>query len=192
LPQTAREKAEELLRHARLTHPFVIVHPGSARVEKFWQPDRWAEVITHAITRRGVHAILTGGTSRTEQAHLAEIEAKLPRPVENSPHGRVVDFSGKMDLLTLAALIAQAKALVTVDSAPMHLAAATGTPQVVLFGPTNPFHWRPRQSPALILQGESPMPVRDFVPKQFRLPMKLVSTQAVINAMDSLLSSPAV
>ena len=67
----------------------------------------------------------------------------------------MVDFSGKTDLLTLAALIARARLLVTVDSAPMHLAAATRTPQVILFGPTNPFHWRPRESPALILQGES-------------------------------------
>jgi len=45
-----------------------------------------------------------------------------------------------------------------VDSAPMHLASASRTPQVILFGPTNPFHWRPRESPALILQGTSTSP----------------------------------
>lgn len=190
LPATAGERATELLRHARIGHPFIIFHPGSARAEKFWQPDRWAEVIRHATTQHKVNAILTGGTSRSEKVHLAEIEAKLPRPVENSDAGSVVDLSGKMDLLTLAALIAQAQLLVTVDSAPMHLAAATATPQIVLFGPTNPYHWRPRQTPAVILQGESPAPMREFVPKQQRLPMKLISTQAVIDAMNSLLSSP--
>jgi predicted lipopolysaccharide heptosyltransferase III len=190
LPATAGERAHELLRHARIERPFIIFHPGSARAEKFWQPDRWADVISHAAIRHKVNVILTGGTSRTEQAHLAEIEAKLPRPVENSGAGSVVDLSGKMDLLTLAALIGQAQLLVTVDSAPMHLAAATATPQVVLFGPTNPYHWRPRQSPAIILQGESPAPVREFASKQPRLPMKLISTRAVIDAMNSLLSSP--
>ncbi|MEY2546396.1 MAG: heptosyltransferase, partial [Verrucomicrobiota bacterium] len=93
--------------------------------------------------------------------------------------------------LTLAALIAQARLLVTVDSAPVHLAAAMKTPQVILFGPTNPFHWRPRETPAIILQGDSGLPVTKFVPKQFRSAMSLISTQAVIDAMDSLLSSPA-
>ncbi len=103
----------------------------------------------------------------------------------------LVDLSGKTDLLTLTALIAQARLLVAVDSAPMHLAAAIQTPQVVLFGPTNPFHWRPRESPALILQGESRIPLTKFLPVQARLPMSQISTEAVINAMDSLLSSPA-
>ena len=70
----------------------------------------------------------------------------------------------------------------------MHLASATKTPQVILFGPTNPFHWRPRESPALILQGTSTSPSTEFVPKQPRLPMNQISTQAVINAMETLLS----
>ena len=71
----------------------------------------------------------------------------------------------------------------------MHLAAATRTPQVILFGPTNPFHWRPRESPALILQGTSASPVTEFVPKQPRIPMNQISTEAVIDAMETLLSS---
>src|SRR4029077_15482750 len=107
--------------------------------------------------------VLTGGSKPLEQAHLAEIKTKLRRPF--------VDLSGKTDLLVLAALISRARLLVTVDSAPMHLAAATHTPQVVLFGPTNPFHWRPRESPALILHGKSPEPITEFSPVQPRLPM---------------------
>jgi ADP-heptose:LPS heptosyltransferase len=91
-------------------------------------------------------------------------------------------------LLVLAALIAQAQLLVTVDSAPVHLAAATRTPQVILFGPTNPFHWRPRESPALILHGKSAAPVNEFAPAQPRFPMSEISTEAVISAMNSLLS----
>jgi ADP-heptose:LPS heptosyltransferase len=68
----------------------------------------------------------------------------------------------------------------------MHLAAATQTPQVVLFGPTNPFHWRPRESPALILQGESASPLSEFSPGRPRFAMSQISTEAVISAMDSL------
>jgi ADP-heptose:LPS heptosyltransferase len=77
--------------------------------------------------------------------------------------------------------------LVAVDSAPVHFAAATHTPQVILFGPTNPFHWRPKDSPALILHGKSGAPVTEFEPVRPRLPMSEISTEAVISAMGSLL-----
>src|SRR5678815_3122120 len=97
------------------------------------------------------------------------------------------DSSRKTDLLTLAALVGQAQLLVTVDSAPVHFAAASHTPQVILFGPTNPFHWRPTNSPALILHGKSGVPVTEFVPVRPRFPMSEISTKAVIGAMDSLL-----
>jgi ADP-heptose:LPS heptosyltransferase len=128
---------------------------------------------------------LTGGPSPLEQTHISDIKSKVRH--------RVVDLSGKTGLLTLAALIGKARLLITVDSAPMHLASASRTPQVILFGPTNPFHWRPRESPALILQGTSTStsPLIEFVPKQPRLPMNQISTEAVIDAMERLLSAPA-
>src|SRR5207253_8908965 len=106
--------------------------------------------------------VLTGGSLPLEQAHISDIKSKVDY--------EIVDLSGKTDLLTLAALIARAHLLITVDSAPMHLASASRTPQVILFGPTNPFHWRPRESPALILQGMSTSPFTEFVPNQPRLP----------------------
>jgi hypothetical protein len=62
---------------------------------------------------------------------------------------------------------------------------------VILFGPTNPFHWRPIDSPALILHGKSGAPVTEFVPVLPRFPMSEISTKAVIGAMDSLLSQHA-
>jgi ADP-heptose:LPS heptosyltransferase len=183
LPEGALEKANKLRRDSKIGARFIIFHPGSARIEKFWDPARWADVISYAGQNNDVDLVLTSGPSRLEQAHLTEIKAKT-RP-------RIVDLSGRTDLLTLAALIAQARLLVTVDSAPMHLATAVQTPQVVLFGPTNPFHWRPRESPARILQGESRTPLTEFSPVRARLPMSQISTEAVIDAMDSLLSPQA-
>jgi ADP-heptose:LPS heptosyltransferase len=88
-------------------------------------------------------------------------------------------------------LLEHARLLVTVDSAPTHLASALGTPQVILFGPTNPFHWRPRKSPAAILFGESPEPLRHFQAREAKRSMKQISTAAVIDAMRSMLSAPA-
>jgi len=178
LPQMVGEKADALRRDRKITRPYVILHPGSARLEKLWEPERWAEVIDHFGRNNDISLILTSGLSPDEQAHIAAIKNKLQQ--------QIVDLTGKTDLLTLAALISQSRLVVTVDSAPMHLAAATRTPQVVLFGPTNPFHWRPRESPALILQGNSAAPVTKFVPAQPRFAMSQISTEAVISAMDSL------
>jgi predicted lipopolysaccharide heptosyltransferase III len=179
LPKTAYEKADALRRGSKITRPYLILHPGSARREKLWEPERWAELVKHFGQNNDFDLVLTSGPSADEQAHVAAI-TKLTQK-------QTIDLSAKTDLLTLAALIAQAQLLVTVDSAPVHLAAATHTPQVILFGPTNPFHWRPRESPALILQGRSGMPMADFVPLQPRFAMSEISTESVISAMDLLL-----
>jgi predicted lipopolysaccharide heptosyltransferase III len=180
LPQIAHEKADALRRDWKITGPYVVLHPGSARREKLWEPGRWAEVINHFGRNSGMELVLTSGPSPDEQAHIAAIKNKVQQ--------QVIDLSGKTNLLALAALVSQARLLVTVDSAPMHLAAATRTPQVVLFGPTNPFHWRPRESPAHILQGTSAVPVTEFSSVQPRFAMSQISTGTVISAMDSLLS----
>ena len=179
LPQTTREKADRLRRDWKITRPYVILHPGSARREKMWSPQRWAEVIRHFGENHESALVLTSGPSVDEQTHITEITKRTRQ--------KFVNLSGKTDLLTLAALIGDAQLLMTVDSAPVHFAASTHTPQVILFGPTNPFHWRPTDSPALILHGRSEAPVTEFAPVRPRLPMSEISTEAVISAMDSLL-----
>lgn len=193
IPSAARHKAQTLLRQAKIDNQFAVLHPGAARAEKFWEVERWVEVINRA--RPKIDIVLTGTRSQFEQEHIRQIKAKLgevtPKGFASPDHFGVVDLSGRTDLLTFAALIAQARLLVTVDSAAMHLAAATQTPQIVLFGPTNPFHWRPRESPALILQGGSNDPVNEFESRQHRVPMKQISTEQVIDAMNCFLSAPA-
>jgi predicted lipopolysaccharide heptosyltransferase III len=179
VPRTARENADRLRRDWKIRRPYVILHPGTARREKLWDPARWAEVIDHFGQNNELDLLLTSGPSVDDQAHIAAITSHTRQ--------KFTDLSGKTDLLTLAALIGQAQLLVTVDSAPVHFAAASHTPQVILFGPTNPFHWRPKDSPALILHGKSGAPLTEFAPVRPRFPMSEISTEAVISAMDSLL-----
>lgn len=182
LPATAIAQADRVLSNAGVAAgEFLILHPGSARLEKFWEADRWATIVGIAA-EHGLKCIITGGRSAEEQAHILQIRA-LSRQ-------RVIDLSGQLDLLTLAALIKRAKLLTTVDSAPMHLAVATETPQVVLFGPTNPLHWGPRFTPAVILQAGQAAPVSEFNPKQKAVPMNLLSTEQVISGMRALLMAP--
>ena len=56
--------------------------------------------------------------------------SRMRRPAAN--------LAGRTPLRVLAALLRRAAVMVTVDSGPMHLAAALGTPLVALFGPTDP------------------------------------------------------
>ena len=183
LPEETVAKADELLRAANVGPEFVCFHPGSARAEKFWEAARWAEAIDHCARATGMTCVLTGGRSSMEQSQIAAIKAAA----KSNP----IDLSGKTNLLTLAALVRKARLLVTVDSAPMHFAAAWDTPQVVLFGPTNPFHWHPRSESAIVLLGGTEGPVTEFNPKQRAVPMNQISTEAVIDGMEALLSVPA-
>lgn len=183
LPTAAKDRAAALIAEKNLGEDFIVIHPGSARAEKFWIARRWAEVADRVSAQGGHRFVLTGGRSRMEQEHIARIKKHLRHPL--------VDLSGQLDLLSLAALIERARLLATIDSAPMHLAGALGTRQIALFGPTNPFHWYPRSSPAVILQAGETGEATNFVPKQPPRAMKEISTEAVINAMQSLLSAPA-
>jgi predicted lipopolysaccharide heptosyltransferase III len=183
LPDWARAEASEIIANQIGEQPFAVFHPGSAREEKFWEPDRWADVIRFVVQDLGLHAVLSGGKSAKERSHLEVIRERLRIPV--------TDVSAKTNLLTLAALIEQARLLVSVDSAPTHLASAAKTPQVILFGPTNPFHWRPRNSPAAVLFGSSAKPLRSFESREPKRPMNQISTAAVIDAIGSMLSAPA-
>jgi ADP-heptose:LPS heptosyltransferase len=187
LPDWAPRKAGQLLEEAGIPSspagagpsPFILVHPGTARPEKYWPADRWAEVIQWCESHLQMPCVLSGSSDGHEQSHLAAIRKACPAVAER-------DFSGRLDLLTLAALTRSASLVLSVDSAPMHLAGAFGTPQVALFGPTNPFHWRPRHERAIIVQSHGPATPPEFRPQHPGGPMTEISTQAVIDAIVAL------
>jgi heptosyltransferase-2 len=104
---------------------FVVVAPGS-----IWGSKRWPHYGDLARRLAGlVPVVVVGGA---EDAGLGEeIVAAVPK-------GRAVNACGKLTLRQSAALMGRAALLVTNDSAPLHVATATGTPIVALFGPTLP------------------------------------------------------
>ena len=170
---------------ARLTGggEFAVIHPGTARAEKYWVPERWAAVIAHLRERHGLECVLTGGADEFERAHISKIQSALAKPAH--------DLAGKIDLLTFAAVIERARVCVSCDTGAVHLAAAARTPQIALFGPTNPFHWRPRQGSALVLSAAQPdAPLTDFQPRMKGAPMERISTELVIGAIAQLIPSP--
>lgn len=160
---------------------FVVVHPGTARREKFWPSGRWAAVIRHLR----LPVVLTGSSDPEEQAHLDEVRREL-----GSQGDRVRDLSGRLSLMQLAAVITRARLVLSVDSAAMHLAAMAQRPQVALFGPTNPFHWRPRHTGATVLLAGGE-PAESVGPRHAAAPMDVLSTAAVLTAIDGALARPS-
>src|SRR5439155_1294433 len=75
LPQIAYEKADALQRDWKVTKPYVILHPGSAREEKLWDPARWAEVSDCFARNDGIDLVLSSGPSRAEHSTEAVIGA---------------------------------------------------------------------------------------------------------------------
>jgi heptosyltransferase-3 len=131
-----RELGRRGLDHAQFVH----LHPGSRWLFKTWDGARTAEVVLH-LTQRGLPVAITGARDEREQALVAQILQALP----GGARERVHDLAGTLTLPQLAALTARARLFVGVDSAPMHIAAAMGTPAVALFGPSDEREWGPWQ-----------------------------------------------
>jgi heptosyltransferase-3 len=112
---------------------FVHMHPASRWRFKCWAPEGNAELIERLAR---AHRIVL--TAAPDPGELSLIEDILGRT-----KARPVNLAGKLSLKELGALTARARLFVGVDSMPMHLAAAMGTPAVALFGPSGEQEWRP-------------------------------------------------
>jgi heptosyltransferase-3 len=133
----AEARIAELMRiHHLSPKGFVHLHPTSRWLFKCWPAEKTAALmdILHA---QGHRLVLTAAPEANEAALIAAIKAKTPSPL--------IDLSGQLSLKELAALTAQARLFIGVDSAPMHIAAAMGTPTVALFGPSGDKEWGPWQ-----------------------------------------------
>ncbi len=185
LPDDAKENAGEILAAAGITGDYVLIHPGTARAEKYWLTGRWSEVISR-LRGLGLAVVLTSGPDVFERAHVAEIFTKLdPKSTQPPPAISIAP----PDLLALAALVEGARLVVSCDTAVVHLAAAFRRPQIALFGPTNPFHWRPRHERAVVISAAQPAsPLTNFTPKMKGAPMERISAATVLKAIESLLA----
>jgi lipopolysaccharide heptosyltransferase II len=131
-----RSAARRLLRANGLapTKLLIAMHVGGDGFNgrKRWAPKRFAEVANALIEKFDGHVLLIGGKV---DVPLAEQTLAL------IPHGATM-LAGATPLKVTAALIEEATLFIGNDSAPMHMAAAVGTPAVGIFGPSdwNEFH----------------------------------------------------
>jgi ADP-heptose:LPS heptosyltransferase len=180
LTDSVERSAETLRREIGVPGPYVVFHPGSARPEKYWLADRWAAVIGHAQERLQLPCVLTGGRDPAELLHIGEILAK------SRDKSGIFNLAGKVDFLLSAAMIRGGALFAGVDSAAAHVASAFQRPELVLFGPTNPFHWRPMHASAVVVRAGFGAPLDQFEPRQKGSPMCELSTEAVLCGMEAL------
>ena len=135
--EEAKAKAEKLLAENGIKNSdqYILLHPTSRWMFKCWPYEKAAELIDRINKGLNARVVLTSGPDSTELAYM--------KSVRDSINASVTDFSGKLSLRELGALIRNARMFVGVDSAPMHIAAAVRTPTVALFGPSNETDWGP-------------------------------------------------
>jgi ADP-heptose:LPS heptosyltransferase len=117
------------------------INAGPSWRVREWEVSKWQKLINKIHSEYDAVIILFGsnaGDGSSEYDHLRGVQSRLLKGREG------------------VALIALCDLIITIDSGPVHLAGAVGTPVIGLFGPTNPTLRLPPDSPALGLAGDVP------------------------------------
>lgn len=117
---------------------YVVLHPSPLYRYKSWTVEGWRALAQYLIAR-GFAVRLTGGPSEAERALSKNIVAGL----SEGECERIADLTGTLSFAGLTPLIEGARLFVGPDTSVTHLAAATGTPTIALFGPSHPVAWGP-------------------------------------------------
>jgi len=113
---------------------YAVLHPHPQWTYKQWTVEGWLEVGLY-LKKLGLKLVLSGGPAPEEIEYVANIQRQLP--------GDTINLAGRVSLAQLATIIARAKLYIGPDTGITHLAAATGTPVIALYGSTNPVKWAP-------------------------------------------------
>lgn len=145
----ARERVAALLQDHGLTPGgFIHLHPASRWLFKCWPVSSNAALID-ALHADGRPIVLTAAPAGAEMRMAQEIAEVARAPV--------IQLAGKLSLKDMAALSEAARLFIGVDSAPMHIAAAVGTPTVGMFGPSSDLEWGPwRVASRIVASGVHP------------------------------------
>jgi len=113
---------------------YVVLHPHPQWTYKQWTLEGWI-ALGNYLHGLGLRVVLSCGPAQQEMEYVASIQKQLP--------DNTINLAGQVSLAELAYIITQAKLYIGPDTGITHLAAATGTPVIALFGPTNPVKWAP-------------------------------------------------
>jgi heptosyltransferase III len=130
---SALDLTNSLLRNHDISERFAVVHPGSGAPAKLWPLHRWAHVIDRVVSETDTCVLLTGSP---DERDLCDSIA------ERADHD-VINLAGETSLFALGELMRKASLVLGVDSGPLHLAVAVGTPSIHLYGPSDHVRYGP-------------------------------------------------
>ncbi len=124
----------------------ILLSPCSRHLGKNWPIERFTALGTALLKRSGTEIIITG--SPEDSAACGKLEQLLSSD-------SVQNLCGKTSLVELGGILQAMDLVISVDSGPMHMAAAVGTPTLALFGPTDPLRVGPYGSQHRVLRNTS-------------------------------------
>lgn len=112
---------------------FMVMHPCAYWEHKSWPFDRFARLGEMIWKRYRLICVVVGSPKDRDRVDALKSDMAAP----------VINVAGRFRLKDTACLIRRARLFVGMDSGPMHLAGAVGTPALALFGPADPDLYRP-------------------------------------------------
>ena len=170
-----------------LPERFVVISPGASkrRLTKNWDEEKFADLIFLLYEKFDLIPVLVGSAANVASNKIIE-DYFLKKA--GGDKTRPVNFSGKINLQTLCAIIKKAALFVGIDSGVMHLASSLDIPVVGLFGPTDPFYVGPQNEKSIVVKSETlecvPCYLKDC---NHRNCMRLLSVQSVMDACETLI-----
>ena len=129
--------------------PVLALGPTANWLGKTWPPERFAALAKKLTDADGI----LPGARIAVIAHSSE--RAMAQPVLDAlPDERVINLVGDTPLLSVYACLKRAAFYVGNDSGLMHMAAASGTPTLGLFGPSREKHYAPWGDKCRAARGE--------------------------------------
>jgi len=166
---------------------FFIFHGGVSEEKRRFPEKEWIKLAKLVASQYGLPILLSGNSKEREA--IANIAAEIGN--------EAISVAGLFNLKELTACIAMARAMVSVNTGPMHLAAAVGTPVLALYAKTNPQH-SPWMVPCKIIEFDVPKSLQSSnqvlrfqSEKAYPLPAAFPDTQKILDEFEDLLKETA-
>ena len=116
---------------------YAVLHLGTGGTQPPWPPERFAQAGLYLAQKYGLRVVLSGGVN----------DILVGEKCYEYIKAFTINTVGKLSIEELAEVLSHARLLISVDTGVVHLAAAVGTPCVVLYPrKDNPPHrWYPWQ-----------------------------------------------
>lgn len=144
IPAQSVAQVDELLQGLGIRGSFMVFHVGARWKTKMWPAAHWRALAGDVHGKSGLPVLFTG----------SQADVPLINQIIDGRDG-LYNLAGGLGLAESSALLARCALMVTVDSGPMHIAAAFDRPIVAIFGPTSPQKTGPvSRGPVDVLQAQ--------------------------------------